>query len=270
MADVSIVIPVYKPDKEVFKKVKEALKNQTVKAEIIENWDMPEAKSMNTGIKKAKGKIIVTLAQDCVPENEFWLEKLIAPLKDKKIVATVSDLYLTEEYWKTYPFLTRILTLNERNIQYPEMDARACAYRKKDLMKLGIFNEDPKVIGIDGDLYIKLKNIGKIVRSGGKIFHLHPLTNPKKIKMIYNYAEGSGKIVKAYGINDYSFWPRLLRAIPFLGLGSIFGRFPFKKYFYLLPIYLLIAVPINHVINVFGFWKGFFFSNRESKRNTGL
>ncbi len=268
MVKVSIVIPVYKPEKEVFNKVKEMIKKQTINAEIVENWDMPEAKSMNTGIKKAKGGIIVTLAQDCVPEDEFWLEKLTIPLKDKKVVATVSNLYLTEEYWKTYPLLTRILTLNERNVQYPEMDARACAYRKKDLIKLGMFNEDPKVIGIDGDLYIKLKKIGKIARSGCKVFHLHPLTNSKKIKMIYNYAEGNGKIIRTYGLKDSAFWLRVLRATPFLGFVSILGRFPFKKYFSWLPIYLLIAVPINHLINVFGFWRGFFFSKRESSRNT--
>ena len=66
---------------------------------------MPEARSMNTGIKKSKGDIIVTLSQDCVHEDKFWLEKLIKPLENKEVVATVSDLHIIEGYWKKRDFL---------------------------------------------------------------------------------------------------------------------------------------------------------------------
>ena len=85
---ISIVIYLYKPEKEIYELVKEMLKKQTIKAEIIESWNMPEAQSINTGIRRAKGEIIVVLAQDCVPENEFWLEKLVKPLENKNVSAT--------------------------------------------------------------------------------------------------------------------------------------------------------------------------------------
>ncbi len=264
---ISVVIPVYKPEEKILRKIVEVLKKQTVKAEIIENWNMPEAKSMNAGIKKANGDIIVTLDQDCLPENEFWLERLVTPLLvDKKISATVSDLYLPEWYWKKYPFFTRILTINERVVKQPGMDARGCAYRKKDLLKTRLFNEDPKVISIESNVYEDLKKLGKIVHPQCKIYHLHPLNNSKKMKLDYNYAMSNGKVLRTVGLKDRIFWRRILRAIPLIGFFSLIFRFPFRKYFYLFPIYLIL-IPIQHVNWIYGFWKGFFLFDKESQRN---
>ncbi len=266
MPKVSIVIPVYKPEKEVLDRIRNMIKKQTVKAELVENWNMPQSKSFNTGIKKSKGDIIVTLSQDCVPEDEFWLEKLIKPLENKEVVATVSDLHITKDYWERRSFLIRILTINDRKIRKPTMDAKACAYRKKDLEKIGLFNEDPKIIGIDADLYLKLKKIGKIVRANVKVFHLHKFDNFKKtIKTICNYSKSNGNFVKEYGLNNTGFCHRIARATPYLGFASMFYRFPLKEYSYFIPLYLCIA-PLEHVINVIFFWNGFFF-NKESERN---
>ncbi|HJZ18947.1 MAG TPA: glycosyltransferase [Candidatus Nanoarchaeia archaeon] len=263
---ISVIIPVYKPEEEIFEKVKEMLKRQTVEAEIVENWNMPEAKSINTGIKKSQGKIIVTLAQDCMPSDEKWLEKLVKPLEDKKIVASVSDLYLPKWYWEKYPFFTKILCLDERVIRRPVMDARACAFRRKDLEKVGFFNEDPKVIGIDSDLYLKLAKIGKIKHPNCVVYHLHPLTNQKKNKLSYNYGEGNGKLVRRYKNKIHGVWRRVLRAIPIIGLLPIFFVFPYKRYFYYFPAYALFSI-ITHLLWVYGFWHGFFL-DKESERNT--
>ncbi len=270
---VSVVIPVYKPDPEIFKKIKDMLKKQTVKAEVIENWNMPEAKSMNVGIRKAKGEIIVTLCADCVPENESWLEKLIKPLERKNVVATISDLYLPEEYWRKYPFLIKIFTLPDRKIRKPEMDARGCAYRKEDIKKAGLFNEDPKVIAIEAELAQNLEKIGKIVRSDVKVHHLHHFKSFKKvIQTFYVYSKANGMTLKKDGTKNGGFWHRhfwhrVIRAIPFLGFVSMLYRFPIKEYLHLLPIYMILAAPINHIVNVFGFWSGFLFKQKESSRN---
>ncbi|MCK9596965.1 glycosyltransferase [Candidatus Pacearchaeota archaeon] len=258
---ISVVIPLFEPEKKVFEKVKEMLGKQTIKAdEIIENWNMPEAKSINTGIRKAKGDIIVVLEQDCVPKTKVWLEKLTTPLKDKNIVGVVSDLTLPEEQWKKYPFFLRLLIINERGIQHPDCDIRACAYRKKELIELGLINENPKA-GADTELYMKLKKIGKIVRANEIIYHLHNQKNFKNVlKKIYNYAEGNGKMVRIYTtkLALYDIGMRVVRVLPFFGMISIIFRFPFKKYFYLFPAYLIIALPLIHLINIIGFWKGFF------------
>ena len=159
---VSIVIPVYKPDEKIFSRVKGMIKNQTIASEIVEMWNNPEAVSMNKGIVAATGEIIVILAQDCVPHGKNWLEELIKPLENPEVVVSTSYLNLPEEFWKKrYKFLTRILTINEIKFAKPVMDARACAYRKKDLIKVGMFNEDPKCIAIDADIFMKLRKIGR-------------------------------------------------------------------------------------------------------------
>lgn len=40
-------------------------------------------KVMNDALKKCRGEIIVFNNSDCIPQNEFWLEKLIKPLTEK-------------------------------------------------------------------------------------------------------------------------------------------------------------------------------------------
>tara|TARA_Y100000310_G_C20618582_1_gene781996 strand:+ start:32 stop:877 length:846 start_codon:yes stop_codon:yes gene_type:complete len=265
---VSVVIPVYKPNEKIFSKVKEMIKNQTIKIELIEVWNNPEAVSMNKGIKKAKGDIVITLAQDCVPQNKYWIEKLIKPLENKNIAISVSDLNLPEEFWdKEYSFLTKILSINELGVRRPPMDARACAYRKKELVELGMFNEDPKTIAIDSDLYVKFKKIGKIAHPGCVVDHLHSLTNSQKIRMFYNYSGANGKLIRLYKGSVSNPHLRILRSIPILGLLPIFYVFPYRKLRHLvyLPLYTLLA-PFQHLIELYGFWEGFFF-NKESMRN---
>ena len=262
---VSIVIPVYKPDEKIFAKVKEMIKKQTIKSEVIEMWNNPEAVSMNKGIMVAKGDIVVMLAQDCVPNQKDWLEKLIKPLENKIIVVTVSDLNLPEEFWKKYPLLTRILTITDLGIRRPEMDARACAFRKKDLIDVGMFNEDPRVIAIDGDIGKRLIKVGKFFHPNVFVDHLHILDDKKKIKTMYNYAEANGKLIRKYKEEKESFWIVVIRSLPFFGMiPNLFFISHSKKLIYV--GHYLIGTMIHNLIYIYGFWKGFLF-NKESMRN---
>ena len=53
------------------------------------------AHARNVGARKAKGKIILFLDSDCVPE-ENWLEEMIKPFQDEK-VAGVQGAYKTHQ-----------------------------------------------------------------------------------------------------------------------------------------------------------------------------
>lgn len=44
-------------------------------------------KVLNEAIGKCKGEIIVFNNSDCIPQDEFWLENLIAPLQDDSMIA---------------------------------------------------------------------------------------------------------------------------------------------------------------------------------------
>lgn len=266
---VSVVIPVYKPEKQVFEKLKKILKEQTIPVEIIEKWNNPEAVSMNLGIKEAKADLVVILAQDCVPENKYWIEKMIKPLENKEVVAVVSDLILPYSYWKKRPFLSRIFTINDLKLRKPDMNLSSCAYRKKDLEKIGYVNEN--VSAIDTDFAVKIMKIGKIARGNVIVYHLHPHYNYKKtLKTFYNYARFNGAIVREKGTKIWGFIPRIFRAIPFFGFISIYYRYPLKNFWYLLPLHFSFGGIIDHVISVVGFWNGFLFGEKEASRNIGV
>lgn len=263
---VSVVIPVYKPEKEIFDKLKEMLGNQTVPVEIIEKWNNPEAVSMNLGIKDAKGEIIVILAQDCVPAENYYIEKLIKPLENPEVSAVVSDLLLPEKYWKKRPFLSRIFTINDLKLRKPSMNLSSCAYRKKDLEKIGYINE--KISAIDIEFGERIRRLGKIERGNAIVYHIHPHKNFKKtLKTFYSYSKFNGISIRNKKTRNWGFLKKIARASPFFGFTSIYYRYPLKKYFYLLLLHFFTAGIFEHVINVVGFWNGFIIGSDEGSRN---
>lgn len=261
---VSVVMPIYEPEILVLERARKMLRKQTIPNILIENWNMPEAKSMNKGIKMAKTEIVVTLDQDCVPENKYWLERLIKPLENKGVVVSVSDLYIPKWYWKEYPFYTRILSLKDRVTRRPGMDARGCAYRKKDLIKAGMFDEREEVVSIEHRLTENFKKMGKIVHTGCRIGHLHHMDNNKKITLDYNYSLSNGQNLRKGNYKGGMFFRKLVTGIPLIGIIPIIGIYPLKRFPFYFPFYLLFS-PIQHSIILYGFWRGFFGS--ISRRN---
>ncbi len=259
---VSVVIPVYKPEEEVFNKTREILKKQTVPVEIIEKWNNPEAVSINLGIKESKGEFIVILAQDCVPENEYYIEKIIKPFENKEVSAVLSDLLLPEYQWKKRPFFVRMFTIGDLKLRKPSMNLTSCAYRKDDLKKIGYIDEN--VSAIDVDFAKKIRKIGKIERGNVIIYHIHPHQDYKKmLRTFYNYSRFNGISVRDDWIMSDGFLQKIIRATPIIGFGSIYFRYPWKKKFYLFPIHFFVAGIVEHAVNVIGFWHGFIFGDEE-------
>ena len=48
-----------------------------------ENEDYVPGRVLNNAVRKARGKIIVFNNSDCIPQDKFWLEKLIEPLNSE-------------------------------------------------------------------------------------------------------------------------------------------------------------------------------------------
>ena len=266
---ISIVMAIFEPDMKVLEKVRAMLKKQTImkegwagNVEIIENWNMPEIESMNTGIMKAKGEIIVVLCQDCLPINEMWLETLIKPMENPDVFASTSRMYPLKEHWDKYTPLTRAITINDLKIRPGYLDMRATAFRKKDLIDIGLFSEDQTVISVDAVLaqtISKNKAEGKaaqIVHPDTGIYHLHRIDNfGAAVKQIYRYSKGNGISIRRYGTKDRAFLKKIIRATPILGMFSSIYRFPYQ-YVYLFPIHL-IFVPLINFINTVGFLEGY-------------
>ena len=198
--NVSIVIPIYNPNKSLLKKVIESLRNQKFshKKEIIlieKGWGL--AKSLNYGIKKSKYKVIVTLHQDCIPSSINWLSTLVKPLKDDAFVASVSD----------------VIDVESKKLYTPFLDEKGCAYKKNALKNVNYFSEDIFLnSGEDMDMYLKLKKIGKIAYPHTSVEHYHPgYLSAKGYKRLQN-ANTWGCLFRVYGFHLPGWWKGLIKA----------------------------------------------------------
>ena len=148
------------------------------------------------------------------------------------------------------------------------MDMRGCAFRKQDFIDIGLVNEDPKMIGIDAEIHTKLLKKGKLVHPNVRVSHLHKIKNFRATwENIYLYSEGNGQFIQNGGGDFFQNWIRIVRALPFFGIIFFIYGFPFKRYSHLFPIYALLAIPTTHLLNIAGFWKGFFV---KMKRNNNV
>ena len=266
---VSVVVPVYKPEKEVFDLFRKRLGDQTVEVEVVEKWNNPEAVSMNLGIKEAKGDIVVILAQDCVPAGRDYIEKLINPLEDPAVAVSVSDLLLDNASWKKRPFFARMFTINDLKLRKPRMNLSSCAYRRKDLIEVGLIDEE--VSAIDLDFVYKIIKKGRIERSNAVVYHLHPHYNYKNVlSTFYSYSRFNGISVREYGVGVWGFLKKLIRATPILGFASVYYRYPLREKYYLLPVHFFTAGIMEHAINVLGFWHGFIGGDDGGSRNKAV
>jgi len=207
--NVSIIIPMYNPNKEILKRVNNAVKNQSYKGkiqviQINEGWGL--AKSMNQGIKEAKYDIIVTLHQDCIPISNSWLSTLVKPLEYPKIVACASD----------------VMDFENKEKYTPLLDEKGCAYKKDMLEKVGYFDESTFLnSGEDMDLYMKLKKVGEIAYPHSVVEHYHPgYLKAKGYKRLQN-ANTWGCLFRIYGVKLSGWWKPIIKA-------NVFN----PKYFY--------------------------------------
>ncbi len=258
--NVSIVLPLFKPDKEILKKVLKSIKNQKYNGKVevlqIDNGG-GFSQQMNVGIIKAKHSIVIMLPQDCMPATNDWLSNLTEPFKDEKVIAAVSKVQLPDELWEPMGVFAKALMLKEKGIITSLLDGKGGAYRKSVMEKIGFFDEKTfRTAGEDFDTYVKFKRLGKIAYPDAKIFHLHPTAFVKRLRKDYQYANGYGALVRIYGKEMPHWYIGLIKAIPVLGIIMFALSYPFKKELSLYPVFLL-TIPFSHVFYVYGFWKGF-------------
>jgi GT2 family glycosyltransferase len=256
--NVSIIIPIYNPDETLDIALK-SLKKQEYKGkvEIIKvDKGLGLAESLNYGIRKAKYDIIISLHQDCVPYSQKWLEKLVEPLKDKNVVASVSKVELPLDLWKRFGIMTRMMTVKEAGILSPKMDEKGCAYKKESIIKAGFF--DYKIFrtcGEDFDMYFKLKKQGKIAYPPCKILHFHKTNFKKRLKKELQYAEGYGTLFRIYKSKMPRWFIAILKSIPLFG-SLIFLASINKKVIKYFLLWIFLSFLLNFIY-FYGFWRGF-------------
>ena len=199
-SNVSIIMPLYKPNEVLLRCVQDMLDQQHYDGE-VETLTIEEglglAASINYGVKQAKYDIIVTLHQDCIPASNDWLHKLVEPLKDPMTVASCSDIF----------------DLEQKNVYTPGLDGKGCAYKKKALLEVGLFDDKTFLnSGEDVDMYEKLKKIGNIDYPHCIINHDHPgYLTAKGYKKLQN-ANSWGCLIRRYGTSLEGWWKPVVLA----------------------------------------------------------
>lgn len=158
----SIVIPTYKPNPELLKRLQIYLKtniDDQFEVHIVDGKN-GLANAYNEGIKMAKGDVVITIHSDCVPFEKDALQKLTEPFINKRVVLTYA--WIKEE--------------DRKKKYFPEIpDGKFNAFRKSALIEVGMFDESTFFTGgEDVDIWIKLKKIGKVVKVSTGVLHTHP------------------------------------------------------------------------------------------------
>jgi len=276
---VSVVIPAYDEEKNIGRCIKSVLKQRYEELEVIvvddastdktvkiaknlgvkilsNKKNLGLAKSLNRGIKAAKGKIAITLHTDCELIGRDWITKIVSSFDDTDVAAVTGNRIFDIdpnasllEKINLY-FAGAYATVNSNKIIKSDILANKFdAYRKSALKEVNYFNERFKVSGEDIDLCCKLRNKGKNL-----------LLNPKcKVKMhLSSHQMGFLKNLK----KRFSFGravPRLLiDHLPQLLMNKtwLISTIPYMFYFLcfvLLPInriFLFLALFINILLCV--------------------
>lgn len=259
--NVSIVLPLHKPDKSLLNKILKAIKNQKFsgrKEIILVDEGLGLADSLNYGIKKAKYDIIVSLPQDCIPSSKYWLDTILKPLAKGNVVATTSKVELPYELWNNFDRISKILSSKEQGVFTTLMDERGCAYRKNILLEVGLFDGIKfRTAGEDYDMYLKLASKGKIEHTNAKVIHYHRYTWRNRFKKEIQLSNGFGSCVRIFGRRMIFRSKGFIRAIPLLGWPFFLYKLKIKK---LGLINSILAIPLYLFVNflyAYGFWKGF-------------
>lgn len=122
----------------------------------VENKGIPYAR--NLALQYASGEIVVFIDDDCLIQ-EKWLDQLVAPFTDKKIVGVQGGVIVPEgsnaigwaESMLGFPGggIRRVSNANNSNQETVEISTLNCAYRRWVIDKAGGFDEALKYGGED-------------------------------------------------------------------------------------------------------------------------
>jgi len=160
--------------------------------------------SYNDGIKQATSDLVITLHSDIVLKKNA-ISLLTAPFNQKNIVATYHQVIHPIPVWKKYNFWQKAFFDRQMNQTQSGMDGKFDCYRRKTLIKLGLFdNKNFFRAGEDGDIFLKLQKIGQVIPTKATIIHFHSKDNSFSYqKIIYKqaqYSEAQGALLKKYGL----------------------------------------------------------------------
>ena len=281
---ISVVIPTYNAERTIEESL-EAITNQTLSSNeyevivvddgstdstlrlakkypvlIIEQKHMGAAVARNTGVKSAKGEIIVFTDSDCVPEPD-WVAEMVSPIRgngiagvkgayrtrQKKLLARFSQIEFEDRYEKL------------RHYEYIDfVDSHAAAFTKEAFLSVGGFNPTfPVASNEDVDLSYKLAERGyqMVFNPDAVVYHYHPDTLWKYLRLKFwrGYWRMAAYRLHPKKVISDSYTPQMLKfqiLLSFLTFGLIFSCFWNVKSLLGIPIlllaFLLTSIPFSY------------------------
>lgn len=183
----------------------EIAKNFDVKV-IKHNKNKGLAASYNSGIRKAMGEIVVFLHQDVTLYAEA-MEKIIEPFDNSQVVCAYHYVFQPFGIWEKHSFWQKYFFCRWVNKKVYGMDGKFDAFSKRTLLEVGLFDEEHfKSAGEDGDIMIRLKDKGEIIKTEAGILHLHQFGKNFGFKdTLYKQAqlsEAQGALYRKHGMFD--------------------------------------------------------------------
>lgn len=161
------------------------------------------AAARNSGIRGARGAIIVFTDDDCVvPPN--WLKNLVGPLLINRKLGGVGGIDELPKYVKSAPRIIKEVSpymsqFKGKNIISP--GGYNCAYRKKVLEEVGLFDES-LITCEDKDINYRILSKGYkfFFEPKAIVYHNPRLTIKKYYRQMYRYGIGSYQFHKKHGL----------------------------------------------------------------------
>jgi glycosyltransferase involved in cell wall biosynthesis len=188
------------------------------------------ARSYNDAIRVSGGRLIVTLHQDVVLQDDS-LKKLTSPFEDNCVVAASHSVMHPMKIWNAYNFWQKCFFARQARKDQHGIDGKFDCFQKDALFEVGLFDElHFRSAGEDADMVFKLKKVGKIVDTEAKIIHLHKIDQNFSWKDIIRkqaqYSEAQGALLVRGRIRDInSFGRSFFRELMLLALFVPYLRF---------------------------------------------
>ncbi len=158
--------------------------------------------SYNLGAKLARGDYLVTYHSDSSLPTNQELRKLILPfLEDSSVIATGSITILPEDIWNKYGFWQKYVYASAAGKEIASGNCKFDCYKKDVFLKIGgcdeiNFGGKDQVGGEDADLHIRLRKVGKVASSKGKVIHLHYMGSNYSLRDV---VKNKWRLSRAYG-----------------------------------------------------------------------
>jgi rhamnosyltransferase len=168
----------------------------------IKEEDFSFGRTRDYGFGKAQGKYIVTLSQDVVPANEYWLEQMINPLVEDHSDVVQGEVAVPTDrnvfYWEKKGLFYFTTEREEFSKRYSEIGLSCCslAMKHEAWLNTGFGNA---VMNEDKVIQIRLIEKGfRIVRATDAVaYHGHQYT----LESLRKRCENEGLGWKCAGVN---------------------------------------------------------------------